>query len=273
VLEFVCTEKKEKTMGIEVFKKHLREKRAVKIIAGINNYDLDNVAKVCRAAQKGHASAVDISADKKVYETARKNTKLPVFVSSIHPFELLQAAQWGADAIEIGNFDALYKENKTFSAKQVYEIVLETMSLVNKYDIFTCVTIPGNIDVSEQIELTKKLEILGVDLIQTEGLKEVSDSSNPSVHLVNYAKATIANTLELSQHTILPIMTASGITAQTAPLAFASGAAAVGVGSAVNKLESEVSMAATVMSIVSTISYRNSINKEIVKTQRELALN
>ena len=34
-------------MGIEVFKKHLREKRAVKIIAGINNRNLDNVAKVC----------------------------------------------------------------------------------------------------------------------------------------------------------------------------------------------------------------------------------
>ena len=33
-------------MGIEVFKKHLRERRAVKIIAGINNYNLDNVAKV-----------------------------------------------------------------------------------------------------------------------------------------------------------------------------------------------------------------------------------
>ncbi len=257
-------------MGIEVFRKHLREKRAVKIIAGIDNHNLDNVAKVCRAAQAGHASAVDIACDKKVYETARKNTKLPIFVSSVHPFELLNAVQWGADAIEIGNFDALYKKGQTFSAQEVYDIVLETMGLINNYEVFTCVTIPGNIEISEQIALAKKLEILGVDLIQTEGLKASSTSTNPSAHLVSFAEATIANTLELTQHTILPIMSASGITAKTAPLAFAAGAAAVGVGSAVNKLDSEIAMSATVMAIVSSVSHRNSINHEIVRSEREL---
>jgi len=259
-------------MGIEIFKKHLRERRAVKIIAGINNYDLNSVAKVCKAAQTGHASAVDISASKEVYEVARKNTKLPIFVSSVHPFELLEAVKWGADAIEIGNFDALYKVGLKYSAKEVYDIVLETMGLVNSYDIFTCVTVPGCIDIAEQIELVKKLEILGVDLIQTEGLKVSTNSSNPSAQLVGYAEATIANTLELSHHTGLPIMSASGITPQTAPLAFASGACAVGVGSAVNKLDSEVAMSATVMAIVSSISHRNSIYHEIPTTNRELEM-
>ena len=259
-------------MGIEIFRKHLREKRAVKIIAGIDNFDLNKVAKVCAAAQKGHASAVDIAADKKVYDVARKNTKLPIFVSSIHPFELLQAAQWGADAIEIGNFDALYKNGQSFTCDEIYDIVLETMGLVSKYDIFTCVTIPGNVDIKDQIELAKKLEVLGVDLIQTEGLKKEINSKNPSAHLVRYAQATIANTIELMQHTSLPIMSASGISAKTAPLAFASGAAAVGVGSAVNKLDSEVAMSATVMAIVSSVAHRNSINHEFVKSERELSL-
>ena len=259
-------------MGIEVFKKHLRERRAVKIIAGIDNYNLDNVAKVCRAAQMGHASAVDIAADYEVYKTARQNTKLPVFVSSIHPFEILEAVKWGADAIEIGNFDALYKTGRTFCADEVYDIVLETMSLINGYDVYTCVTIPGNIDIAEQIELAKKLELLGIDLIQTEGLKKTTDSTNPSAHLVSYAEATIANTLELMQHTALPIMTSSGITSKTAPLAFASGASAVGVGSAVNKLSTEVEMAASVMAVVSSIAHRNSINKEILRTERELSI-
>ena len=260
-------------MGIEVFKKHLREKRAVKIIAGIDNFNLENVAKVCRAAQAGHASAVDVACKKDVYETARKNTKLPVFVSSIHPFELLEAVKWGVDAIEIGNFDALYKKGQEFSADEVYSIVLETLGLINKYDVFTCVTVPGNIDIADQIELVKKLEILGVDLIQTEGLKKDTTSTNPSAHLVSYAQATISNTIELFQHTALPIMSASGITAKTAPLAFAAGASAVGVGSAVNKLDSEIAMAATVMSIVNSISHRNSINKEIIRSERELSLN
>ena len=259
-------------MGIEIFKKHMRERRAVKIIAGINNYDLDNVAKVCRASQMGHASAVDIAAGKEVYETARKNTKLPIFVSSVHPFELLEAAKMGADAIEIGNFDALYKIGQGYSAQEVYDIVLETMGLLNSYDVFTCATIPGCIHITEQIELARKFEILGVDLIQTEGLKVVSNSSNPSAQLVSYAEATIANTLELSHHTALPIMSASGITPQTAPLAFASGACAVGVGSAVNKLDSEVAMSATVMSVVSSIAHRNSIYHEIPTTKRELEM-
>ena len=88
--------------------------------------------------------------------------------------------------------------------------------------------------------------------------------------MVSYDEDTIKNTLELTQHTALPIMSASGITAKTAPLAFAAGASAVGVGSAVNKLDSEVAMCATVMAIVSSVSYRNSINREIVRTEREL---
>ncbi len=259
-------------MGIEVFKKHLRERRAVKIIAGINNRNLDNVARVCRAAQKGHASAVDIAADIEVYKTARKNTKLPIFVSSIYPCELLEAAKWGADAVEIGNFDALYKEGRSFTSGEVYDIVLETLALLNNYEIFTCVTVPGNINIAEQIELVKKLEILGVDLIQTEGLKRDITSSNPSLHLMNYAQASIANTMELMKHTSIPIMTSSGITSTTAPLAFASGASAVGVGSAVNKLSSDIEMMAAVMSVVGSISHRNSLNHEILRTERELSL-
>ena len=259
-------------MGIEVFKKHLREKRAVKIISGIDNYDLDRVKKVARAAQMGHASALDIACDIDVYRTARANTKLPIFVSSIHPFELADAVKWGADAIEIGNFDALYKNGKSFSCDEVYEIVLETMSLINKYDTFVCATIPGNQDIRDQIDLVRNLEILGVNLIQTEGLKQITNSSNPSVHLINYAENTIANTMELLNYTSLPIMSASGISAKTAPLAFASGASAIGVGSAVNKLETEVEMAASVMSIVASVSHRNSINKEIQRSERELSL-
>ncbi len=259
-------------MGIEIFKKHLREKRAVKIDAGINNCNLDNVAKICRAAQKGHASAVDIAADKRVYEIARKNTKLPVFVSSIHPFEILEAVKWGIDAVEIGNFSDLYKEGRSFTTQEVYDIVLETMSLINKYDVFTCVTIPGNVDIVQQIALVKKLEILGVDLIQTEGLKQITNITNPNIRLINYPQASIDNTFELTQHTSLPIMTSSGISAKTAPLAFAAGANAVGVGSAINKSDSEVAITTTIMAVVGSISHRNSINREIARTSRELVV-
>ena len=62
--------------SIEVFKRHLREKRAIKIISGIDNYNLDSVKKVVSAAQMGLASAVDVACDKEVFEVAAKNTTL-----------------------------------------------------------------------------------------------------------------------------------------------------------------------------------------------------
>ena len=55
--------------SLEVFKRHLREKRAVKIISGINNYDLTSVASVCRAAQIGLASAVDVACSEEVIKS------------------------------------------------------------------------------------------------------------------------------------------------------------------------------------------------------------
>lgn len=258
--------------SIEVFKRHLREKRAIKIISGIDNYDLETVKKVVSAAQMGLASAVDIACEKEVYDVASKNTNLPIFVSSIHPFKLAQAVKWGADAIEIGNFDALYKTGETFSADEVYEITLETMSLTEGKNIFICVTIPGNIDIKEQIELAKQLELLGVDLIQTEGMKPRGVKTVGAKALLETAQATIGNTLELSRHVSVPIMSASGISAQTTPLAFAAGASAVGVGSAVNKLSTQIEMIATIRNIVASISQRNSINREFARNYKEMEL-
>ena len=86
------------------------------------------------------------------------------------------------------------------------------------------------------------------------------------------AQATIGNTLELSRHVSIPVMSASGISAQTTPLAFAAGASAVGVGSAVNKLDTQIEMVATIRNIVASVAYRNSINKEIARNHKELEL-
>ncbi len=249
--------------NLEIFKRQLREKRAVKIIAGINNFDLDSVASVCRAAQIGLASAVDVAADEKVIKTAKQNTKLPIFVSSVQPFLLKKAVKWGADAIEIGNFDALYEQGINFGADEVYEIALETMTLVENDDIFTCVTIPGNISIEEQIELAKKLELLGVDLIQTEGVKPMKATKGaPASDLLSVAHMTIANTMEIAKNVSIPVMTASGITPETAPLAFAAGASAVGVGSCVNKLRTQIAMAQTVRELVGKVAYRQIVKKE-----------
>ena len=48
---------------IESFKRALAEKRAVKIIAGIDNFDVESVKKVVESASNSGASAIDICAN------------------------------------------------------------------------------------------------------------------------------------------------------------------------------------------------------------------
>ncbi len=235
---------------IDLFKQHLREKRAVKVIAGIDNFDIENVKKVVVAANQAGASAIDIRARREIIEVARALTELPLIVSSIKPEELADAVKWGADAIELGNFDALYKDGLRMSADEVLELARRTMSLINKSETFMCVTIPGHISVAEQINLARNLEEMGVDLIQTEGAAIANAQSEGARGLLETAQVSIANTIEIARNVDMPVMTASGITSTTAALAFAAGASAIGVGSCINKLDSTLSMVAVTRSIV-----------------------
>ena len=230
------------------FKNRLSQKRAVKVITGINNFDIENIKKVIVAAEQGNASAVDVAARENIIYIAKELTDLPVFVSSIIPEELAMAAEKGADALEIGNFDALYAQGLKISAQDVLEITKKTVELVGN-DIFLSVTIPGNIDINEQISLAKELELLGVDLIQSEGAPIASTDSN-ELTLTHKAHISITNTMELVKNTKIPVMTASGITPTTAGLSFAAGASAVGVGSCINKLNSVLEMTKSVRAVV-----------------------
>lgn len=239
---------------IDLFKQHLKEKRAVKVIAGIENFDINSVKKVVTSANNAGASAIDLCADKEIFEAARSLTELPLFVSSIIPQELAQATQWGADAIELGNFDALYRSGIRMDADEVYELAAETMSLIENDNVFFCVTVPGHIEVAKQIELASKLEDLGIDLIQTEGSATVNAQSEGARGLMETAQVSIANTIELVRNVEVPVMTASGITTTTAALAFAAGASAIGVGSCINKLDSEIAMIAVARNLVEIAS-------------------
>lgn len=235
---------------IESFKRALSEKRAVKIIAGIDNFDAESVKKVVLAADKAGASAVDICANPDIISMVRDLTDLPIFVSSVVPEELVHAVALGADAIELGNFDALYKKGISFNASQVLNLVKRTVELLDGEEVFFSVTIPGELEIGEQISLARELETMGIDLIQTEGHFSNENPSNGARGLVERAELTLSNTIELSRNIELPIMTATGINPTTASLAFASGASAIGCGSCVNKLDSEISMIAVSKNLV-----------------------
>lgn len=239
---------------IENFRRHMDERRAIKVIAGIDNFDAESVRNVVSAAEMGGASAVDICYNEEIINMVREMTSLPVFVSSIVPEELANAVRLGADAIEVGNFDALYRKGQRVSADEVLNIVNETLRLLDGRRTFICVTVPGHIEISEQISLAMKLEEMGIDLIQTEGAATVNTKEAGARGLLQTAEVSISNTIELVRNTSVPVMTASGITTTTAPMAFASGASAIGVGSCVNKLNSTIAMVAVVKSLVESVS-------------------
>lgn len=234
---------------IDLFKRDLAEKTAVKVIAGIDNFDVENVRKVISAAEKAQASAVDISADAEIIKMAKEMTTIPVFVSSIVPEELQRALELGADAIEIGNFDTLYRNGVRITAAEVLEITRKTMSLIEE-DVFVCVTIPGHIGISEQVELAAQLEKMHIDLVQVEGSAVIEAKSAGARGLLEASQVSLANTIEIARNTDIPVMSASGITPTTASLFFASGASAIGVGSCINRLSTEIEMLAVIKSLM-----------------------
>ena len=247
---------------IENFKNSIKEKTCIKIIAGIDNYDIENVLKVTKAAEKGGADALDVAAREDIIKLAKENSTLALFVSSTEPKKLLMAKENGADVLEVGNFDAFYKKGLRMTPEEVLEIAQKTIELAGK-EIMLSVTVPGHINIAEQIKLAQELEKIGVDLIQTEGAATIDAKSAGARGLIEKAIVSISNTIELSKNINIPIMTASGITVTTAPMAFASGASAVGVGSCVNKLSSAVEMLAAVKAIVEAVKLNeNSVAKQ-----------
>lgn len=247
---------------ITSFRKDLEAKKAVKIIAGIDNFDMDRVKNVVIAADKAGASAVDVCAKEEIIKMAKETTSLPIFVSSIVPQDLAMAVKAGADAIEVGNFDALYKKGLRMSAMEILDIVKETLALIGKTSVFVCVTIPGHIAVADQIALAKELEELNIDLIQTEGAATVEAQSQGARGLLETAEVSIANTIELARNVEIPVMTASGLTTTTVSMAIAAGASAVGVGSCINKLNSQIEMIAAATAIVENVKGVKAQEKE-----------
>jgi hypothetical protein len=228
------------------------ERRALKAIAGLDNFDPQRVAIVVKAAAAGGATFVDIAADPDLVRMSKQLCDLPVCVSAVEPELFLPALAAGADLIEIGNFDSFYARGIRFEAAEVLALTQQTRQMLP--DVTLSVTVPHILALSEQVELAIALVAAGADIIQTEG----GTSSNPqhagTLGAIEKAAPTLAAAAEISRAIDVPVLCASGISAMTAPLAIAAGAAGVGVGSAINKLDSEVAALATVRRIVESLN-------------------
>lgn len=229
--------------SVNALKAALQNRCAVKVIAGIANLDLDNVLQVVRAAEAAGAQAVDVAAHPEIVKAAKEATQAAVFASSVEPEALAAAVAAGADVVELGNFDALYDQGLFLSAEEVLELATQTVALVQGRALVS-ITVPGHLTVESQIRLAAQLEALGVDMIQTEGATRVLSSEPTAMSLSAAEKEaiTLRNTRALVKATRLPVMTASGITASNVNAAFEAGASAVGIGSYVNKANTEAEM-------------------------------
>ncbi|GAA0152613.1 hypothetical protein LIER_11048 [Lithospermum erythrorhizon] len=235
----------------EAVLKDFQERRALKIISGLQNLDRDNVASVVTAADKGGATHVDIACDPDLVKLATSLTSLPVCVSSIDPAAFPAAVDAGALMVEIGNYDSFYEMGVTFSPDEIINLTKETRWVLPS--VVLSVTVPHTLSLPDQVKLAEQLEQEGADIIQTEGGKCSSPSAAGVLGLIEKATPTLAAAYSISRAVKIPVMCASGLSAVTAPMAITAGAAGVGVGSAINKLNDVVAMIAEVTSIANSL--------------------
>lgn len=226
--------------------------RVLKIISGLNNFDFDRVAATVKAADRGGATFVDIAADPNLIRMAKQLTTLPICVSAVEPELLVAAVEAGADLVEIGNFDSFYAQGRRFEAEEVLALTHAVRALLPTVTL--SVTVPHILPLDQQVQLAEDLVKAGADIIQTEGGTSSEPIHAGTLGLIEKAAPTLAAAYEISRSVSVPVLCASGLSNVTAPLAIAAGAAGVGVGSAINKLDSEVAMIAAVRSLRDAIA-------------------
>ena len=227
----------------------LRERRLLKVIAGIENFDAAKVVAIAKAAQAGGALAVDIACDPALVREVKANTTMIVFVSAIEPAKLIEAARAGADVLELGNFDALYLKGIEPSKAEILGWAREVKAAVQNVPL--CVTVSGRLPLAEQKALAVELAEIGVEMLQTEG--QVGPEGKDTFTALSGAISALSNTAEIRKVVDLPLMLAGGFNAISAPFAIAAGADALGVGKAIAGLGDEVAMAAATAEIVKAL--------------------
>ena len=227
----------------------IQDRSLLKVISGLNNFNPESVFRISKAAGLGGADLLDVSCDPKLVELALDASNIPVCVSSVEPKLFTPAVKAGASIIEIGNFDSFYPEGRFFSANEVLSLAVESRRLLP--EVVLSVTVPHILPLDGQAQLALDLADSGVDLIQTEGGTSSHPISPGTLGLIEKASPTLAGTFAISaafkeKGIDVPIICASGLSEVTVSMALAVGANGVGIGSAVNKLNTELAMIATV---------------------------
>jgi len=229
--------------------KSIQNRSLLKVISGLNNFNPESVFRISKAAGLGGADLLDIACEPELVELAVDASNIPVCVSSVEPKLFPDAVKAGASIIEIGNFDSFYPNGRFFSADEVLSLAVESRRLLP--EVVLSVTVPHVLPLDSQAQLALDLVDIGVDFIQTEGGTGSNPISPGTLGLIEKASPTLAATFAIAaalkeSHNHVPVICASGLSEVTVPMAISVGATGVGIGSAVNKLNTELAMIATV---------------------------
>lgn len=239
----------------------IRQGRALKVIAGLDNFDAARVQRVVRAAAAGGADLVDLACDPTLVRLAvALAPALPVCVSAVDPALFPPAVEAGAAMVEIGNYDSFYPQGRIFGADEVLALTRRTRALLP--GTVLSVTVPHTLPLDEQERLAVELVAAGADLIQTEGGTSARPLSAGALGLIEKAAPTLAAAHAISRAVAVPVLCASGLSAVTVPMALAAGAAGVGVGSAVNRLDDELAMVAVVRALREALPLASMVQNE-----------
>ena len=203
-----------------------------------------------------------MACDPALVRLAAEVSGLPICVSAVDPELFPAAVAAGAALVEIGNYDAFYPLGRVFDAAEVLELTRRTRALLP--EVVMSVTVPHGLPLDQQEQLAVDLVAAGADLIQTEGGTSARPFSAGTLGLIEKAAPTLAAAHGISRALAeagltAPVLCASGLSAVTLPMAIAAGAAGVGVGSAINRLQDELAMVAVVRGLREALPSRASV--------------
>jgi hypothetical protein len=238
------------------------ERRLLKVIAGLTNFDAAAVELISLAAGQGGADLLDVACEPALVRLAAEVSGLPICVSAVEPELFPAAVAAGAAMVEIGNYDAFYPLGRVFDAAEVLALTRRTRALLP--EVVLSVTVPHVLPLDQQEQLAVDLVAAGADIIQTEGGTSAKPFSAGSLGLIEKAAPTLAAAHSISRalasaEATAPVLCASGLSAVTVPMAIAAGAAGVGVGSAINKLNDPLAMVAVVRGLREALANRASV--------------
>nr|YP_010619041.1 hypothetical protein PNW47_pgp141 [Pterosiphonia complanata]WAX03054.1 hypothetical protein [Pterosiphonia complanata] len=231
-------------MNLSNIKLHnsFQSKNVIKVITGIQNTSIYQIARIAKAADLANASYLDVSANTRIVKFLKSFSSLPLCVSSIDPIDIYNCILAGADLIEVGNYDSFYDKGIYMTSSQLIELIKEIKYLVGNIDI--CVTIPYHLNLNEQIWLAQFLEYLGVNILQTEGLFTNNLCNKYKLSgLTNSLSSSLLSTYFISNSVNIPVITSSGINSMFASTAIHFGASGIGISSAIKDNNNIIDMA------------------------------